>query len=532
MNDRAFYKLLIGSVLAIAVAMAGAGIASAAPVVLSSTGNLHSSGAALDGAGNLHVVWADTSGGSLQYRYCRIPADASACAPTDPSNTSDSASWTFEDAPRDTARAYAFFQPPDTIVLAVSGTLGAVDGEYTITSSDDGMTFGAPTLATTVPEDDAVWSNGAAVLGVGGVSSLLAVYDGYQLGAFDGTAGAATTGTLVAGTIGGLQAMALDSDGRPLAVVKAGDSNALEWTKFTGSAFTVSSLTNDSNWSPAAPVPVPAAEGNPGEPSLSSGPRGLFLSIQGNEHIFHYDTATSSWQAPTVPPVPAQRLAEDSAGRLYGYGSDQSPDLTTECYSHTDPSGANPTPLATLPVPMNPNYSHFVLPPGGGGGDGGWLVGATWDRKLEAVPLRDATPNSSCGSGSTTGGPPPPPGPGAPRVYLRGSFRVKPNGSFSFRFGCPAGGARCTGTVTVTVVIRFRSTARTAKASASRIATARIGVAPGRVAAVRVRINRAGRKLLARHHTVHATITVASRVGTGAVSRTRRRVNLTLARRR
>jgi hypothetical protein len=531
MNHRALHSLLIGTLLTMALAMAGAEITSAAPVVLSSTGNVHSSGAALDGAGSLHVVWADTSGGSLQYRYCRIPAGASACAPTDPSNTSDSASWTFEDAPLDTERAYAFFQPPDTIVLAVSGTLGGIDGEYTIASTDDGVTFGAPTLATTVPEDDSVWSNGAAVLGVGGVSSLLAVYDGYQLGAFDGTAGASTTGTLVTGTIGGLQAMALDTDGRPLAVVKSGDSSGLEWTKFTGSTFTVSSLTNGSNWSPAVPVPVPTAQGNPGEPSLSSGARGLFLSIQGNEHIFHYDTATSSWQAPTVPPVPTQRLAEDSAGRLYGYGSDLSPDLTTECYSHTDASGANPTPLATLPVVMNPNYSHFVLPPGDG--DGGWLVGATRDRKLEAVPLREAMPNSSCGSGSTTGGPPPPRGSsGAPRVYLRGSFRVKPNGSFSFRFGCPAGGARCTGTVTVTVMIRFRSMVRTARVSASRIATARISVAAGRTTKVRVRINHTGRKLLARQHTVHATITVASRVGTGAVSRTRRTVKLTLARRR
>jgi hypothetical protein len=363
------------------------------------------------------------------------------------------------------------------------------------------------------------------VLGIGGIPNVLGVYDGYTFNAFDGVSAGSSSFSPISDTIGGLQAMALDTDSRPLAVVDNGSTRTLQWTKYTGPAFTVAALTNGSYWSAVAQVPVPASEGDAGVPSLSSGARGLFLSIQGNEHIFHYDTASGSWQGPTLSPVPAQRLAEDGAGALYGYGDDFDGTGTLDCYSHTDAGGANPTALATLPVDMNPFYSRFALPPSASTGSG-WLVGGSRDGKVEAVPLSDATPNSSC-TASGTGGPPPPVG--TPRVYLRGSFRVNSTGTFSFSFGCPSGASNCTGIVTVTVTSSGHL-ARAARVHTIKLARARIDVAAGHTAKVNVRLNRTGRGLLAHDRKLHVKVTVTSRVGTGNITRTSKMVVLERAR--
>jgi hypothetical protein len=514
MSRRAVYRVLIGYVAAAAVMAWGASAAPAAPVLLSTTGSGQSVGAAVDATGNLHVVWADKSpSGELEYRYCRIPAGASACAGTDSSQPGDSQSWSFHDAYSDGERGYAFFAPPSTVVLAISLDGTSDIGEYTITSTDDGVTFGAPVRATSVFEGDTndAYSNGSVVLGIGGAANLLGVYDGYQFNAFDSMSSTYSL-SLIPGTIGGTQAMALDTDGRPLAIAPSAP-NVLDWTKYTGRDFAVASLTNQSNWSTPAAVPIPAPEGPPGAPSLSAGPRGLFLALQGNEHIFRFDAATGSWGTPTLSPVSTHRLAQDAAGRLYGYGNDYGGSASTlECYSHTDPSGANPTLPATLPVAMNPTFSRFALAPGGSD-SAGWLVGGTTDGKVEAVPLSDATPNSACTSAGATAG--------AAHVYLRGSFRVNPNGTLSFTFVCPAGATGCTGTVTITVT-GAGHLARSAANPSARIVQAVIHVAAGRTANVRVRLNRIGRKLLAHHHTIDATIVVASRVGSGPTTRTTR----------
>jgi hypothetical protein len=218
-------------------------------------------------------------------------------------------------------------------------------------------------------------------------------------------------------------------------------------------------------------------------------------------------------------------LAEDGVGALYGYGDDFDGTGTLDCYSHTDASGANPTALATLPVDMNPVYSRFALPPSGSTASG-WLVGGSRDGKVEAVPLSDATANSNCAPGAPGGSPPPP---GVTHVYLRGSFRVNANGTFSLSFGCPSGASNCTGTITLT----FTSSghlARAARAHTIKLASARIDVAAGHTAKVKVRLNRTGRRLLAHHRKLHVKVTVATRVGTGSITRTSKMVVLKRAR--
>jgi hypothetical protein len=246
----------------------------------------------------------------------------------------------------------------------------------------------------------------------------------------------------------------------------------------------------------------------------------VFLTVQGNEHIFHFDSDTGTWSAPAVSPVPAQRVAEDAAGRLYGYGNDFG-DGSVLCYSRTDPSGTNPSPLASLPVTMNPTYSRFALPTDGSD-SGAWLVGGSDDGKVQAVPLASATADPSCNGSSSSGG-----SGDVPHIYLRGSFRVNADGTFSFTFVCPAGASRCTGTVTVTVTASGQLAA-VAAAKRSRITIARAGihVAAGRTAQVRVHLNRTGRRLLARHRKVHATISVAGQAGAGGAVHSRRAIVL------
>jgi hypothetical protein len=247
--------------------------------------------------------------------------------------------------------------------------------------------------------------------------------------------------------------------------------------------------------------------------------------VQGNEHIFHFDTATGTWSAPALPPVPAERVAEDAAGRLYGYGNDFG-DGTVLCYSRTDPTGANPSPLASLPITMNPIYSRFALPIDGSD-SGAWLVGGSDDGRVVAVPLASATTNPDCSgsSGSSGSG-------GTPHIYLRGSFRVNANGTFSFTFVCPTGASNCTGTVTVTVTASGHlAAAAAAKRHRITIARTAIHVGAGRSAHIRVRLNRAGRRLLTHNRSIHATIAVASRAGTGRTVHARRSIVLTRAKR-
>ena len=160
---------------------------------------------------------------------------------------------------------------------------------------------------------------------------------------------------------------------------------------------------------------------------------------------------------------------------------------------------------------VSATFNYRVIAPAGsvlGGLDGIYSVGAP----RVSADVKDPSPsnNAPAKTVSVVAGSEPPVQPtvdlaGRARTARRGpNLIVKPG----VTLGCPAGGATCTATATVTP-------ARGGRARAPVIGRVRLKVAAGAQKAVAVKLNPRGVQLLDRRTSLRATLSLSSRVGDG-----------------
>jgi hypothetical protein len=182
------------------------------------------------------------------------------------------------------------------------------------------------------------------------------------------------------------------------------------------------------------------------------------------------------------------------------------------------PPSPGPAPPPPGPTPPSPGPGPGPDPSPGPGGDQPGLGGDS----------------PGMGGGQTPPSPPRPPTFSGPLVTVTGAVSVDRRGRASVRLGCPRTEASCRGTVTLSVQQRVRATGR--RRARARVRTVTLGRAQfrlrrGQRRAVRVRLNRNGRRMLRGRRTLRATVTVRATDSAGNARVTRRSVRLIRARR-
>jgi hypothetical protein len=261
-------------------------------------------GLAVDAAGTAYVAWNGPEITNSTLRFCRLPRGATACdsssvlpAPA----TTTSLSRPFVVVSGDRVSVVQFRYP-------TSG--GLPPGMYRFTSTNRGVSFGAPQVIGSVAFEEAAVGPGDTLSGVpvnAGMYFQNVALSGAAPVNMDGSSAVPkallSTTHLNQATVGLLDA------GTPLAVFTSNDS--AQFRRYDGSG----PLNDIANWTP--PVDIGIAS----YPKLAGGPRGLFLLAgNGNASLFARKWNGSGFGPPvTIGPgsSPEKHLFQDAGGRLH-----------------------------------------------------------------------------------------------------------------------------------------------------------------------------------------------------------------------
>jgi hypothetical protein len=126
---------------------------------------------------------------------------------------------------------------------------------------------------------------------------------------------------------------------------------------------------------------------------------------------------------------------------------------------------------------------------------------------------------------ATTTPPAPPPLKKAVTVKLAGAHTLTVRaGKLSLKLACPKGATRCKGTAALTEKVKVKAGTHQAKTKNITLATKGFSLAGGKTGTVKLTLRRAGRSALARakHHRLHATLTIRGTGLTGSAKLTLR----------
>lgn len=261
-------------------------------------------GLAVDVAGTAYVAWNGPESTNSTLRFCRLPRGAIACdaVPVLPApGTTTSLSRPFVVVSGNRVSVVQFRYP-------TSG--GLPPGMYRFTSTDRGVSFGAPQVVGSVAFEEAAVGPGDTLSGVPVNGDMY-----FQNVALSGSAPVNPDGTsavpraLLSATHLNQAAVGLLDAGTPLAVFTSNDS--AQFRRYDGSG----PLNDIANWTP------PVALGIASYPKLAGGPRGLFLLAgNGNASVLARKWNGSGFGPPvTIGPgsSPEKHLFQDAGGRLH-----------------------------------------------------------------------------------------------------------------------------------------------------------------------------------------------------------------------
>lgn len=263
-------------------------------------------GLAVDAAGTAYVAWNGPEPSNSTLRFCRLPRGATGCdagpAPTLAAPaTTNSLSRPFIVVSGDRVSVVQYRYP-------TSGSLPS--GLYRFTSTNRGVSFGAPQVIGSVGFEEAAVGPGDTLSGVPENGSMY-----FQNVALSGTPPVNPDGTsavpkaLLSATHQNQASVGLINASTPLAVFTSNDS--AQFRRYDGSG----SLNDIANWTP--PVDVGIAS----YPRLAGGPSGLvLLAGNGNTGLFARKWNGSGFGSPVTIGTgrsAEKHLFQDAAGRMH-----------------------------------------------------------------------------------------------------------------------------------------------------------------------------------------------------------------------
>ncbi len=290
--------------------------ARAAPFTLTTNGSLPD--AAVDAAGTGHFAWTERVPGGDVLHYCQVPRGQTVCTalqsltPPAPDPTEN----------RDAKGPHVFLPGPGRVVLVTHrccGRMQTPDGKtsdeitWTYTSTDGGVTFGAPRIIGSGGGDvrwEAAYGPGATILTV------------TQFGTFQAeplTGFVSATAQLSPTFADDFSVASLDPQTPVVAYYVPGPvgTGTIQFRRYTGTG----DVNDAANWSPAVVVD----SGSQGDSHIVDGPHGVYLMYVllgsgGRQYVIrHYDGTAFGPATPVSEqgdPIFAD-LAQDATGTLH-----------------------------------------------------------------------------------------------------------------------------------------------------------------------------------------------------------------------
>jgi hypothetical protein len=269
---------------------------------------------AVDANGVGYLTWVET--GSSTLRYCRLPATATACT----------APFSYADADQDVVGGYALLPGDGRVLLVDARGVSPSIRKLLWTSTDGGVSFGAPTLIAGMAVNGDNIGSGAAYVPAGTLG--LAEPSVFTLGQLLGTSAPFQASGLGPGTATPTAELtpnvsaSFSVDGATLIAVLS-SFDQISWTRYAGPVpASPDTLNNAANWTPPAVIGPRAAAQL--ETRVVSGPGGIYVgyAIQaaaGSDAFVIRRFDGAGWGAPTTiaTNVDAPDLFEDPTGRLH-----------------------------------------------------------------------------------------------------------------------------------------------------------------------------------------------------------------------
>src|SRR3954453_969121 len=293
--------------LVLAAAMpAHAGAAVGEPIVIGANGD--SANVSVDAAGTAYITYNEKSptGEHSTLMFCRLPRGAGACAPLTPVPTPGiSESLT---------PSLAFAN--GTTIRIVNYRYGMPSGPFAqlllFTSTDGGSTWDGGVQVGTVAPWDFAFGPGNTVSVIDNATSCGSCFQNVSLDGTLATGPASLSGPGGAYPYQGT--IALLDDATPMAVVQAGNSDAVLW-RYSGAG----DVNATASWTGPAPI------GNLDYPHLASGPSGMFLISRDPAagealQARRFDGTTFGAPAAVGANTRPDDVVQDGSGRLHVIG--------------------------------------------------------------------------------------------------------------------------------------------------------------------------------------------------------------------
>src|SRR5436190_10096491 len=293
--------------LVLAAAMpAHAGAAVGEPIVIGANGD--SANVSVDAAGTAYITYNEKSptGEHSTLMFCRLPRGAGACAPLTAVPTPGiSESLT---------PSLAFAN--GTTIRIVNYRYGMPSGPFAqlllFTSTDGGSTWDGGVQVGTVAPWDFAFGPGNTVSVIDNATSCGSCFQNVSLDGTLATGPASLSGP--GGSYPYQGTIALLDDATPMAVVQAGNSDAVLW-RYSGTG----DVNATASWTGPAPI------GNLDYPHLASGPSGMFLISRDPAagealQARRFDGTTFGAPAAVGATTRPDDVVQDGSGRLHVIG--------------------------------------------------------------------------------------------------------------------------------------------------------------------------------------------------------------------
>jgi hypothetical protein len=244
-----------------------------------------------DGSG--HVAWLTETGDNRQVGYCRVSAEAAAC------NRAEVLNFGAATAAQRVGRAMVFAPAAGKVVIVASCWAcgaGTTDLTYVWVSTNNGASFGAPTVMT-------VFNTGGAFSGYGewlDETGILVGVGGRNVRAANASQPSGAGVQYATEGFSGSQVVRLPGTNKLVAVTN--DLDLIEYGVYAGGG-TVSAINNAGNWLVNRTLPFDESRND--ATALNAGPNGVFLTyrhfVPSNSRIGlrRLDGATNTFGGPS-----------------------------------------------------------------------------------------------------------------------------------------------------------------------------------------------------------------------------------------
>jgi hypothetical protein len=443
---------------------------------------------AVDGVGTAFVAYLGNEPLHRSTHLCRLPRGATTCvsAVTLPSPGGDAVD-----------RPHVFFAPPSTVRVLAYRYGTPTDRDFLWTSTDGGRSFGPPIAVGTLPlSGDAAAGPGAGISIVTHAVALTSYQRVKTVGLTSASAGLSSLYPFQG-------AVALTGDGRPVVTFSSISGASVAFSAYDGSG----DVNNATNWTPAREVDSEAAV-----PRLAGGAKGLFLMLYEREQsllsIRQFDgtsfTAPHTVRGSGEADGSSAALAQDGSGELHavwqqaGERLEHAASVDGGLHWTGNQLTTDPDSFSDLRVAVAFDHQGLAV----------WQAGTGAAAEVHFTPLHTFSVV-------------------LPTVAVARSPAVFTSGRILIRLTC-ASPAFCSGELRLSTraPLAGASSATRRRPRMITLGRARFSIRAHHVGRLRVRVTRAGRRLLRHHRVRRITVTVVSRRPDGHARTFRRSVPL------